>query len=601
MKKTTLLLAATLGTGFLGCGGDAGIETYDDASYQALVTTGVVSTQEPEISTETPNPPLVPEVPRTPLVVETAEAASLSDSLSAVGGIAGLRIATGITLNATTGVITVAGTTANDVVTVSYDLSGAVRVVLNQYGQAFAASSVKEIVFSGGAGDDSFTNHTSVKSTVNGGDGNDVLRGGSGDDFLVGGYGQDQLHGNDGNDKVWGSGGSDLLWGGNGTDVLFGHGGNDMIWGGAGRDTLNGGSGNDTLYGEDGQDLLVSVGLGTDVLSGGAQWDNFWTDTSDVILDVSDNEQSLGYVHRIEGFRGVSYSGGLTATPVGLDPVGEDLPDPLPKHAGLTLTSYADHPLFAASGPSKDDIFQGSVGDCYFMARLSALAGELPEVIRKTVAPLGDGSYAVRFYRDGEEDYIRVDADLWTEAGTLKYAREGQQGAIWVPIIEKAFAIGRRDTAMYSSIAGGNGLTLSDLKYGKLSWEINDGVSSAAVVAWFNAGKPAGATKTAINTGAVTLLNWIKAMTEAGHPMITGARSGISNATAIQLDDPATDANESTYRRGQHIYQVDHVTVDANGNPTGLVLRDPYGSYRTITDFVRIYFCIGRATILSAI
>jgi hypothetical protein len=27
-----------------------------------------------------------------------------------------------------------------------------------------------------------------------------------------------------------------------------------------------------------------------------------------------------------------------------------------------------------------------------------------------------------------------------------------------------------------------------------------------------------------------------------------------------------------------------------------LVLRDPYGSYRTITDFVRLSFCIGRGT-----
>jgi hypothetical protein len=34
---------------------------------------------------------------------------------------------------------------------------------------------------------------------------------------------------------------------------------------------------------------------------------------------------------------------------------------------------------------------------------------------------------------------------------------------------------------------------------------------------------------------------------------------------------------------------------DAGGNATGIRLRDPYGSYREITDFTRIYFCIGRA------
>ena len=71
---------------------------------------------------------------------------------------------------------------------------------------------------------------------------------------------------------------------------------------------------------------------------------------------------------------------------------------------------------------------------------------------------------------------------------------------------------------------------------------------------------------------------------------------------ALQLDDPNTDANESTWRRGQHVFMVDKVLTDANGNPTGMVVRNPYGTqgpnkdgYLTITDFSRIYFCVSRA------
>ena len=44
---------------------------------------------------------------------------------------------------------------------------------------------------------------------------------------------------------------------------------------------------------------------------------------------------------------------------------------------------------------------------------------------------------------------------------------------------------------------------------------------------------------------------------------------------------------------------IDHVQFDANAVPSALVLRDPYGQYRVISDPVRIHFCIGRMTKLN--
>jgi hypothetical protein len=98
-----------------------------------------------------------------------------------------------------------------------------------------------------------------------------------------------------------------------------------------------------------------------------------------------------------------------------------------------------------------------------------------------------------------------------------------------------------------------------------------------------------------IQDGVLDLLNWVQGQLDAGKALYTGARAGINNNTAIQLDDASTDAQESTYRRGQHIYMVDSVMRNADGDAIGLRLRDPYGSYREITDFTRLYFCIGRA------
>ena len=512
-----------------------------------------------------------------------------------------LQRRSGISFDAPSGVLTLDGTSRNDTASVSRTFER-LRVQLNQTITMHPTRGVKEIVFVGDAGDDEFTNSTGIKSTANGGDGNDTLRGGSGGDFLIGGFGQDSLQGNDGNDTIWGSGGSDVLSGGNGDDVLFGHGGNDTLHGDAGRDTLNGGNGDDQLLGDAGQDLLVSVGNGTDTLTGGAQWDYIWRDTSDTFTDVSPNEVSRGYVHVISQFRTVLYESGISA-PVGLNPIGEDLPDPArdPDHTGASPANFANHPLFASGGPSKDDIFQGWVADCYFVARLSALAAADPEFIRNAVAPLGDGSYAVRFKRNGQDDFIRVDSDLWADsavfgptAGTLIYARTGQEGALWVPIIEKAFAIGRRDKASYPSIGFGGGTELSTLVHEPIRTAIQDGLSELAVFDWFKAGQPSGSTQNTVRGSVTMLLLFIHDELANGAPLITGAMPGISDSAAILMTNPAINTT-STYRRGAHIYMIDRVEFDGKGNPTGLRLRDPDGSYETVTDPARLHFCIGRA------
>jgi Calpain family cysteine protease/RTX calcium-binding nonapeptide repeat (4 copies) len=537
--------------------------------------------------------PAQPEIQRAPLMPQVRKEGSLSDAQASSYGAPRVQV-TGIQLDSDHQVLRIHGTSSNDVASVSIGLNGVVIAQMGRQTVVLAQSALTSIEFSGGAGDDSFTNSTAIQSTVHGGDGNDTLNGGSGPDFIVGGYGQDTIHGNGGHDTLWGSGDSDVVYGDDGYDVLFGHGGNDQLHGGAGRDTLNGGTGNDTLWGDAGNDLIVTVGNGVDTVTGGPQWDNYWVDTTDTITDITADEQILGYVHTISHFRSVVYENG-PAVAVGLDPIGEALPDPAkyPEHTA-SLSDYGDHPLFSSWGPTKDDIFQGNVGDCYFMAKLSAIAMQEPEYIRKLVAPLGDGSFAVRFYRNGVEDYVRVDSDFWASGGTLKYAREGQQGAIWVPVVEKAFAIARRDEGSYQSISGGNGTTLSNLKFETETAEIDDGLTPEQVKAWFDNGEPAGSVKTTVEGSVTFLLYVIDYYLDEGYPLYTGAVSGVSNLTAITLDNPNTSASEQTYRRGQHIYQIDHVNFDANDEPISLTLRDPYGSYLTISDTTRLHYCIGR-------
>ena len=227
-----------------------------------------------------------------------------------------------------------------------------------------------------------------------------------------------------GDDVLWGSGDGDQIDGGDDNDTLKGHGGADTLYGGAGNDSINGGSSNDMIYGEGGNDLIVTVGLGADTIVGGSQWDNIWMDETDQHTDPTTDERNLGYIHRIAGFRSFR-----NTTAIGLDALGEALPDSS-KQSGDTgsLVAYDSNPLFGAGGPKVTDVNQGAVGTCYYLARLAAFAMKEPEFIKKSVAPLGDGSYAVRFWRDGAEDYVRVDSDLWSSGGAPIYANTVPRG-----------------------------------------------------------------------------------------------------------------------------------------------------------------------------
>jgi hypothetical protein len=275
-------------------------------------------------------------------------------------------------------------------------------------------------------------------------------------------------------------------------------------------------------------------------------------------------------------------------------------PPPLAMHTGLSLTNFADHPLFARDGPSPDDVFQGGDGDCYFLSRLAALAGANPDFIRRTVTDLKDGTYVVRFFqKNGAPTYIRVTSELWvTESGALRYARLGRRGCLWVPIIEKAFAVCRRSPAGYDSIYGGNAKELNRLVWNNVYIQIDEaGVKPAEVIRWSDAGAPDGAMKDTVYARTIKFLNEVNALRQTGKAMVMGAPGGFSDATPLVPSSAGTD--KSTYRRGQHVYMVDHVEVDASGNCTGIVLRDPHGAYRKITDFARLFFCTGSAVVVE--
>ena len=249
--------------------------------------------------------------------------------------------------------------------------------------------------------------------------------------------------------------------------VLYGFGGNDTIrltnslavgatiYGGTGDDSVfAAGQGADAVYSQEGDDFVVTIGGGADAIYGGDGADSVWMDGGDTMMDASAAETAAAAIHNVAKFYQPYTTDPSSAQYVPLTIAGQDFTDPV-AGGGMTYASFAVGPLFA-NGPDYNDIRQGNVGDCYLVASLASVAQSDPTLIRQMIAPMGDGTYAVRFYRGGAEVYVRIDADLPTySGGSLAYARLSPQGETWAAMIEKAYAYFRRGQNSYSSIAGG--------------------------------------------------------------------------------------------------------------------------------------------------
>ena len=132
---------------------------------------------------------------------------------------------------------------------------------------------------------------------------------------------------------------------------------------------------------------------------------------------------------------------------------------------------YASGSLFQ-NGVSYQDVNQGSVGNCYFLAGLAATAFRTPSTIQNMFIDNGDNTYTVRFYNNGVADYVTVDRYLPTTSwGTFIYAHQSTSdwgkynsvtNELWVALAEKAYAqlnesgwIGQDNTNSYAGISGG--------------------------------------------------------------------------------------------------------------------------------------------------
>lgn len=106
-------------------------------------------------------------------------------------------------------------------------------------------------------------------------------------------------------------------------------------------------------------------------------------------------------------------------------------------------------PIFE-DGPSMEDVNQGALGDCWYLASLMAVARANPSLIEEAITDNKNGSYTVRLYSDGKPVYITVtDDEVYNKNGGRAFVRSGER---WPAIMEKALASYK---GTYGAIEGG--------------------------------------------------------------------------------------------------------------------------------------------------
>lgn len=330
---------------------------------------------------------------------------------------------------------------------------------------------------------------------------------------------------------------------------IFGGAGNDTLAGGSSADHLYGNGGADLLNGRNGNDTLISVSDGfADRSIGGKGLDSFWTDSSagEVIDDASDQELSSGTVHRVAAFIGdkadPALGSSLPATPgdgtTSPRPNAQVLTDPQLTDGATGYRNFSHLPLFSSKGPIEQEVIQGQLGDCYFLASIASLARVDTSFIRRNMVDLGDGTYAVQFMNRSTPSFVRVDGDLpTTRTGKLAYAQLGRGSSIWAAILEKAYAFFRRGKADYASLVGGfMGEVYEDL-----------GIKTQSLFT--------------LSSGQA-LLSLLRTEMNKGNAVTFGTNHNTSAGPII----------------GGHAYVVDEIYINQRGTPAGAKLRNPWSS-----------------------
>lgn len=182
---------------------------------------------------------------------------------------------------------------------------------------------------------------------------------------------------------------------------------------------------------------VVAVnGSNSDSINVSPAGDNVWMDSGDTF-------SGSAMFHSI-----ASFAGGVSKA------IGASLANPLEASTfvGMNLSLFG-------TGIAAADANKGQVGDCWLISAMASLANTTPGAITNSMVDLGDGTYAVQLYSNGQSQYYRVNNQFATPGACQTFpafCSGGDSGHLWAAVLEKAFAYFRTGANSYASLNGGN-------------------------------------------------------------------------------------------------------------------------------------------------
>jgi hypothetical protein len=252
---------------------------------------------------------------------------------------------------------------------------------------------------------------------------------------------------------------------------------------------------------------------------------------------------------------------------------------------------YNDAALFGPSGgPRPDDVVQGPIGDCYFLAALASFAQQQPKLIRDAVTfDAATGNFNVTLYKDSqpwnpfnrhEKATIQVtQQEIGDHIAKDRGARVGNDGALWPVIMETA-----RAKMLDGNPTNGLGEGYHALEHQSPFGLLGGGIPSSAMETI--SGQP-GDTAFSTPLGNVgdahsALAPWLGVVSpglaltpEATDYHYGQVKAALADGRPVTLGSSLSGSHDGLI--GGHAYQVEDIQRNADGS-VNVTVRNPWGN-----------------------
>ena len=348
-----------------------------------------------------------------------------------------------------------------------------------------------------------------------------------------------------------------------------------------------------------------------------------FSDLKTIVSDWTSGISMSSYVHDVLNrfvngdAANAFYTGGATATALGNLKVGSsftqvneligkwflgtDLPAASVIMSGTSFkvtykTSTA--PLFATGGPSINDINQGYLGDCYLLSSLADVAKNDPSIIKSMIKDNGNGTYGVRFYVNGAEDWVTVNNSLPTYSNSLVFNDAyNNTNDMWVGLVEKAYAQLSASGVVDGNTSAAYGNSFSSIGNGGVIDNVLQEITNASTVTeyWSQSNSISSYTYSTENSS-------LKATSTSGQSTQTALNSIVAALNAS--DDVSLCSVTNSYDSSGYQCLVKNHAMSITGfdaSTGNLIIRNPWGTFTSgYTQTFRTTFEVSLATLMSA-